>query len=99
MPERALTMLRAPKMSGCAYWVDMHSTGARALGESEQRLYALNVWPETPLFTRRESAARAWTEAVTDISAELVLNEVYRLTRERFHERQPVGSHDGTFLE
>src|SRR5882757_3178208 len=62
-----LVRMRASQINGCAYCLDMHSKDARANGESEQRLYALNAWRETPFFTDRERAALAWTEAVTKI--------------------------------
>ena len=60
-----LVRMRASQINGCAYCLDMHSKDARANGETEQRLYALNAWRETPFFTDRERAALAWTEAVT----------------------------------
>ena len=60
-----LVKMRASQINGCAYCLDMHSKDARAAGETEQRLYALNAWRETPFFTDRERAALAWTEAVT----------------------------------
>jgi AhpD family alkylhydroperoxidase len=60
-----LVKLRASQINGCAYCVDMHTKDARAEGETEQRLYAVMVWEETPFFTERERAALAWTEAVT----------------------------------
>src|SRR3984893_6899543 len=60
-----LIKLRASQINGCAYCIDMHSKDARAEGETEQRLYALNAWRETPFYTDRERAALAWTEAVT----------------------------------
>src|SRR6266511_6173017 len=63
-----LVRMRASQINGCAYCLDMHSKDARANGESEQRLYALNAWEETPFFTDRERAALAWTEAVTLVS-------------------------------
>ena len=62
-----LVKLRASYLNGCAYCVDMHSKDARAAGESEQRIYAVPVWRETPFFTERERAALAWTEAVTEV--------------------------------
>lgn len=62
---RELVRIRASQLNGCAYCVDMHTKDARAAGETEQRLYALPVWPETPFFTGRERAALAFTEAVT----------------------------------
>jgi AhpD family alkylhydroperoxidase len=63
-----LVRMRASQINGCAYCLDMHSKDARANGESEQRLYALSAWRETPFFTDREQAALAWTEAVTLVS-------------------------------
>ena len=63
-----LVKMRASQINGCAYCLDMHSKDARAAGETEQRLYALNAWRETPFYTDRERAALAWTEALTTIS-------------------------------
>ena len=71
--------LRASQINGCAYCVDMHSKDARALGESEQRLYAVAVWREAPFFSDRERAALAWTEAVTLVAQTGVPDEVYQL--------------------
>ena len=85
-----LVKLRASMINGCAYCVDMHSKDARTLGESEQRLYALSVWREAPFFAPAERAALAWTEAVTEVSAGHVSDEIYRLAREHFDERQLV---------
>jgi AhpD family alkylhydroperoxidase len=62
---RELVRVRASQLNGCAYCIDMHTKDARAIGETEQRLYALSAWPETPYFTARERAALAFTEAVT----------------------------------
>ncbi len=59
-----LVKLRASQINGCAYCIDMHTKDARVLGETEQRLYALVAWRETPFFTARERAALAWTETV-----------------------------------
>jgi AhpD family alkylhydroperoxidase len=64
-----LVKMRASQINGCAYCIDMHSKDARAQGESEQRLYALNAWRETPFFSEREKAALALTEAVTLVAA------------------------------
>jgi len=77
-------------INGCAYCVDMHTKDARARDESEQRLYAVSVWREAPFFTPRERAALAWTEAVTQVSAAHVPDELYGLAREHFDERQLV---------
>src|SRR5215475_14008082 len=63
-----LIKMRASQINGCAYCIDMHSKDARAAGETEQRLYALNAWREAPFFTDRERAALAWTEAITLVS-------------------------------
>ena len=63
-----LVKMRASQINGCAYCIDMHSKDARAAGETEQRLYALNAWRETSFFTQRERAALALTEAVTSVA-------------------------------
>jgi alkylhydroperoxidase family enzyme len=68
----------------------MHSKDARAAGESEQRLYALDAWRETPFFTDRERAALAWTEAITLISSGHAPDEVYEEVRQRFTEEELV---------
>src|SRR3984957_14875803 len=62
---RELVRIRASQLNGCGYCIDMHTKDARAIGESEQRLYALPAWPETPYFSARERAALAFTESVT----------------------------------
>ena len=64
-----LVKMRASQINGCAYCLDMHSKDARAKGETEQRLYALNAWRETPFYTDRERAALAWTESCIRPSA------------------------------
>jgi AhpD family alkylhydroperoxidase len=61
---RELVKVRASQINGCAYCIDMHTKDARASGESEQRLYALSAWRETPFFTDRERAALAWTASI-----------------------------------
>ena len=66
---RELVRIRASQLNGCAYCVDMHTKDARAIGESEQRLYALPAWRETPYFSARERAALAFTESVTLLAA------------------------------
>ena len=77
-----LVKLRASQINGCAYCIDMHTKDARARGETEQRLYALNAWRETPYFTERERAALTWSEAVTEVTATHVPDEVYELARQ-----------------
>src|SRR6516162_6710409 len=62
---RELVRVRASQLNGCAYCIDLHTKDARAIGETESRLYGLAAWRETPYFTARERAALAFTEAVT----------------------------------
>ena len=83
-----LVRMRASQMNGCAFCIDMHSKDARAADETEQRLYALNAWRETPFFTERERAALEWTEAVTDIAGSHVPDKVYERARESFSETE-----------
>jgi AhpD family alkylhydroperoxidase len=85
-----LVKMRASQINGCAYCIDMHSKDARAAGESEQRLYALNAWKETPFFTDRERAALLWTEAITLISQGHAPDEIYEEVRQRFTEEELV---------
>jgi len=85
-----LIKMRASQINGCAYCLDMHSKDARAHGETEQRLYALNAWRETPFFTDRERAALAWTEAVTEVSKSHVPDSVYDEVRQRFTDEELV---------
>src|SRR5271154_276268 len=85
---RELIKTRASQINGCAYCIDMHTKDARAAGESEQRLYALNAWRETPFFTERERAALAWTEAVTLITEGHVEDAVYKDARQQFSEEE-----------
>ncbi len=91
--ERSLLKLvktRASQINGCAYCIDMHTKDARALGESEQRLYALAAWRETPFYTERERAALAWTEAITLISQGHAPDEVFEQARTQFTEEELV---------
>ncbi len=85
-----LIKLRASQINGCAYCIDMHTKDARARGESEQRLYELVAWRETPFYTERERAALAWTEAVTLIAGSQVPDEVYEQARQQFTEQELV---------
>ncbi len=75
---RELVRILASQLNGCAYCVDMHTKDARAIGETEQRIYALPVWQETPFFTARERAALAFTEEVTQLASTHVPDEAYR---------------------
>ncbi len=85
-----LVKLRASLINGCGYCIDMHTKEARAEGESEQRLYCLSVWDETPFYTDRERAALAWTEAVTLVANEDVSDYVYEMARQQFSEQELV---------
>ena len=83
-----LVKIRASQINGCAYCLDMHTKDARALGETEQRIYALNAWRETPFFTPRERAALAWTDAVTRVADTHVPDDVYDEVRAHFSEEE-----------
>ena len=85
-----MVKLRASQMNGCAYCIDMHWKDARAGGESEQRLYGLDAWRESPYYTDRERAALEWTEALTLISENDVADELYARVREQFSEEELV---------
>lgn len=85
-----LVKTRASQINNCAYCLDMHTKDARAQGETEQRLYALQTWRETPFFTERERAALAWTEVLTRISETHVTDELYAIVRVHFTEKELV---------
>jgi AhpD family alkylhydroperoxidase len=85
-----LVKVRASQLNGCAYCLDMHTQDARLRGESEQRLYALNAWRETPFFNDRERAALEWTEALTHVSVAHVPDAVYERVRQSFTEDELV---------
>jgi AhpD family alkylhydroperoxidase len=91
--ERSLLELvktGASQINGCAYCIDMHTKDARALGESEQRLYALAAWGEMPFYTERERAALAWTEAITLITQGHAPDEVFEQAHAQFTEEELV---------
>ncbi len=83
-----LVRMRASQINGCAFCIDMHSTDARAARESEQPLYALDAWRETPFFTERERAALAWTEALTLIRDGHAPDDVYDQVRPHFDDEE-----------
>ncbi|CAG0971535.1 hypothetical protein ANRL3_01530 [Anaerolineae bacterium] len=85
-----LIKLRASQINRCPYCIDMHSKDARTGGETEQRLYNLSVWRETPYYTERERAALAFTEAVTLIADNHVPDEVYEQARQQFSDQELV---------
>ena len=85
-----LVKMRASQINGCAYCLDMHSKEARKDGESEQRLYLLEAWEEVSLYTPRERAALAWTEAVTRIADTRAPDATYEELRRHFSEAEIV---------
>ena len=85
-----LVEIRASQINGCAQCLDMHSQDARAEGETEQRLYTLDAWRETPFFDERERAALEWTEAVTLVAETHVPDEVYERVRQHFNEQELI---------
>ena len=85
-----LVKTRASQLNGCAYCLDMHTKDARAAGETEQRLYALPAWRETPFFTDQERAALDWTEAVTHIAPDQVDDQRYQELRSHFSEKEII---------
>lgn len=91
--ERSLYELvktRASQINSCAYCLDMHTKDARKAGETEQRLYALSAWRETPFYTERERAALEWTEALTLISENEVSDLLYESVHTHFNEKEMV---------
>jgi AhpD family alkylhydroperoxidase len=85
-----LVKMRASQINGCAYCLDMHSKDARRRGESEHRLYLLNAWHESPLYTERERAALGWTEAVTRVADTRAPDAAYDEVRRHFDDRELV---------
>ena len=85
-----LVKIRASQLNGCAYCLDMHTKDARLAGETEQRLYALSAWHETPFFTPRERAALEYTEAVTRVGDTHVPDDVYARVSKLFDEDEMV---------
>jgi AhpD family alkylhydroperoxidase len=85
-----LVKTRASQINGCAYCLDMHTKDARAAGETEQRLYTLSAWRETPFFSEREQAALAWTEAVTLLADAEIDDAEFAPLRQHFSEKEIV---------
>ena len=85
-----LVEIRASQINGCTYCIDMHTKDARLAGETEQRIYALNAWRETPFFTDRERAALEWAEAVTRVADTHVPDEVFERVSAQFDESELV---------
>jgi AhpD family alkylhydroperoxidase len=85
-----LVKTRASQINGCAFCINMHTQDARKQGETEQRLYLLNAWHESPLYSDRERAALAWTEALTLIAETHAPDDVYEGVRAHFSESETV---------
>ncbi|MBX5438385.1 MAG: carboxymuconolactone decarboxylase family protein [Thermoflavifilum sp.] len=83
-----LIKIRASQINGCVFCLHMHTRDARALGETEQRIYALDAWQEAPYYTEKERAALALTEAITLISENHVPDEVFEKARQHFEEKE-----------
>jgi AhpD family alkylhydroperoxidase len=90
-----LVKLRASQINGCAYCIDMHWKDLRALGESEQRLYGLDAWEESPYYSERERAALRWAEELTHVSKTHASDEAYAKLKSLFSEQEIV---DLTFV-
>jgi AhpD family alkylhydroperoxidase len=86
----ALVEIRASQINGCAYCIDMHTKDARQAGETEQRIYALSAWRETPFFNERERAALEWTETVTRVADTHVPDDVYKRVAAQFNDEELV---------
>jgi AhpD family alkylhydroperoxidase len=89
-PLFELIKIRASQINGCAYCLDMHTKDARRAGETEQRIYALSAWSETPFFTDRERAALEWTEALTRVAETHVPDDVFERVSRQFKEEEIV---------
>jgi AhpD family alkylhydroperoxidase len=87
-PLLELVKLRASQINGCAFCYDMHWKEARAIGESEERLYMLTAWRESHLYSERERAALAWTEALTLVSQTGAPDDVYEEARSQFDDKE-----------
>jgi AhpD family alkylhydroperoxidase len=89
-PLLELVKIRASQINGCAFCMAMHTKEAREAGESDERMHLLNAWHEAPVFSPRERAALAWTEALTLISKHHVPDEIYDEARRHFSEKELV---------
>lgn len=87
---RALVEIRVSQINGCAYCLDLHTTEARQLGETQQRLDCLAAWHEAPFFSERERAALAWAEAITHVAETRAPDEVYSDVKKHFSDKELV---------
>ena len=86
----ALVKVRASQMNGCEYCLHMHTLEARKLGETEARLYLLDAWHESEMYSEKERAALAWTEALTNIAQSRAPDAVYEAVRRHFPEKELI---------
>jgi AhpD family alkylhydroperoxidase len=89
-PLLTLVIMRISQINGCAMCIDMHSKDLRAMGETEQRIYGLDAWDDTPYYTDRERAALAWGEAVNDAPEGRVPDAVFQQARAQFSEKELI---------
>ena len=87
---RELIKIRASQINGCAFCIAMHTNDARKIGETDERMHLLDAWREAPIYSAREQAALAWTEALTLVSENHVPEEVYEQVRRPFSEQEVV---------
>ena len=85
-----LVKIRASQINGCAFCIHMHTRDARAHGETEERIYLLDAWHESPLYTARERAALAWVDSVTRVADTHVPDDVFQVVSSRFSEEEIV---------
>ena len=85
-----LVKIRASQINGCAFCLNMHTAAARKQGETEQRLYLLDAWRDSPLYSERERAALAWTEALTSLPESRAPDDVYRAVQAQFSPEEQV---------
>ena len=85
-----LVVTRASQINGCAFCLDMHTADARKRGETEQRLYLLDAWRDSPLYSERERAALAWTEALTLLAETRAPDDVYEALKAQFSDEEQV---------
>lgn len=85
-----LVKIRASQINGCAHCLHMHTAAARKSGETEERLYLLDAWRESPLYSERERAALAWTEALTLVSETHAPDDIYKAVQAQFTAEEQV---------
>jgi AhpD family alkylhydroperoxidase len=89
-PLLELVKIRASQINGCAFCLDMHVRDARKAGETEQRIYLLNAWEESPVYSERERAALLWTETLTRVAENHAPDDVFQKVKDQFTEKELV---------